>query len=68
MTEQHRPEMPEQVSCEICMKEVPKTEAMNAEGSEYVLYFCGLDCYHKWSGDKAGAPGEKPAPEAVPKA
>ena len=27
-----------------------------------------LDCYHKWSGDKAGAPGEKPAPEAVPKA
>ena len=68
MTEQHRSGMPEQVSCEICMKEVPKTEAMNAEGSEYVLYFCGLDCYQKWTSEEAGKPGAKPAPEAVPKA
>lgn len=67
MTEQRRPEMPEQVSCEICMKEVPTSEAMNAEGSEYVLYFCGLDCYQRWSHGNAAEPGAKPAPEAVPK-
>lgn len=68
MTEQQKPAMPEQVSCEICMKEVPKTVAMNAEGGEYVLYFCGLDCYQKWSGGEAGKAGAKPVPEAAPKA
>ncbi len=61
MVEPRKPEMPEQISCEICLKEVPRTEAMNAEGSEYVLYFCGLECYEKWSGDKtATGAGEKP--------
>jgi ribosome-binding protein aMBF1 (putative translation factor) len=63
MVEPHKPEMPEQISCEICLKEVPRTEAMNAEGSEYVLYFCGLDCYQKWSADKTAtdAGGKPPA-------
>jgi ribosome-binding protein aMBF1 (putative translation factor) len=54
MVDHPKPELPEQIACEICMKEVPKTEALNAEGAEYVLYFCGLDCYRKWSGDQPG--------------
>ncbi len=39
------------VSCEICLKEIPKSEAKTAEGSDYVLYYCGLDCYEKWQQD-----------------
>ena len=38
----------EQVACEICIKEVPKSEAQSSEASDYVLYFCGIDCYEKW--------------------
>jgi hypothetical protein len=61
MVEHPKPELPEQIACEICMKEVPKTEALNAEGAEYVLYFCGLDCYTKWSGEHPGQSDEASA-------
>ena len=37
-----------QVACEICMKEIPQSEAMVAEATDYVLHFCGLECYAKW--------------------
>ena len=41
------------VSCEICLREIPKSEAKSGEAGDYVLYFCGLDCYGKWqSGDE----------------
>ncbi len=50
---------PERVSCEICLKDVPKSEAAMAEARDYVAYFCGLDCYRKWI--------EQRAPEAPPK-
>ena len=39
----------EVIACEICIKEIPKSEAKVAEASEYVYYFCGSDCYAKWS-------------------
>jgi len=38
----------EKMPCEMCLKEIPKSEAKTAEGSDYVLHFCGLDCYEKW--------------------
>lgn len=38
----------EHVNCDICMKEIPASEAKNAEASDYVAHFCGLDCYDKW--------------------
>lgn len=37
-----------QVSCEVCMKEVPMSEATSVEATDYVLHFCGLECYAKW--------------------
>ena len=40
--------MVERVFCEVCLKEVPKSEAAMAEARDYVAYFCGLDCYRKW--------------------
>lgn len=40
------------IKCEICMKEVPQSEARSAEAKEYVMHFCGLDCYSKWEETK----------------
>ncbi len=42
----------EQVACEVCLKEVPKSESKVDEASDYVLYFCGIDCYEKWRGEE----------------
>ena len=36
------------IKCEICLKEVPKSEAKIAEAQDYVMHFCGLDCYDRW--------------------
>jgi hypothetical protein len=38
----------ELIACEVCLKEVPKSESKVDEASDYVLYFCGIDCYEKW--------------------
>jgi Domain of unknown function (DUF3330) len=54
---------PESVKCEVCLKEVPASEATVPEASDYFVHFCGLECYAKWKeqGDKAkalaGGPG-----------
>jgi len=47
MNDTHKPE-DEHVKCDVCMKEIPASEAKNAEASDYVAHFCGLDCYDKW--------------------
>lgn len=39
---------PEHVACVVCLKEVPYTEAQHDEGSDYVMHFCGLECYKMW--------------------
>ena len=39
----------EQISCEVCLKEIPLSEAKSEEATDYVVYFCGLDCYETWS-------------------
>jgi uncharacterized protein (DUF736 family) len=38
----------ELVECEVCLKEIPASEAKNEEASDYVLHFCGLECFDKW--------------------
>ena len=38
----------DQVECEVCLKEIPVSEAKSEEASGYVAHFCGLDCYDKW--------------------
>jgi hypothetical protein len=46
----------EQVPCEVCLKEIPVSEAKIAEAADYVAYFCGLECYTRWK-DQTGKPG-----------
>lgn len=48
MPEKIVPKEPEHVACEVCMKQIPKDVATSAEGEEYVVHFCGLECYTKW--------------------
>jgi hypothetical protein len=36
------------VACDVCLREVPASEARSEEASDYVMYFCGLECYGKW--------------------
>ena len=49
MTEDEKSTSEQLVQCEICLKEIPKSEAKSAEAQDYVMHFCGLDCYEKWS-------------------
>lgn len=48
MNEQKKSTEAENVPCEVCLKEIPPSEAKIEEASDYALYFCGLDCYDKW--------------------
>jgi len=48
MTEVKKPPQDEMVACEICMKEIPTSEAKSAEATDYVIHFCGTECYAKW--------------------
>lgn len=38
----------DKVACEVCLKEIPRSEAKTEEAMDYVVHFCGLDCYQKW--------------------
>lgn len=48
MTTNDKPVEVVHVSCEICMKEVPLNEAINPETADYIVHFCGLECYEQW--------------------
>lgn len=46
-----KPEVPaedEKVACEVCLKEIQRSEATSTEVTDYVAHFCGLECYDKW--------------------
>ncbi|MEO1750439.1 DUF3330 domain-containing protein [Thiofaba sp. EF100] len=51
---------PEMVKCEVCLKEIPASESKNVEAVEYVMYFCGLECYAIWSRQDADQPRQEP--------
>lgn len=46
------------INCEICLKEVPQSEAKTSEAEEYVIWFCGLECYEKWKNSKDNSKGK----------
>jgi hypothetical protein len=39
---------PARVSCAVCRRELAADQALNQEGEDYVLWFCGIACYEKW--------------------
>jgi hypothetical protein len=40
--------VPQRVPCKVCQHEIPLSEAFVPEASDYVAYFCSLDCYASW--------------------
>lgn len=48
MIEQKKIIEPEKVACEVCLKEIPLSEATSVKATDYIVYYCGLDCYDKW--------------------
>lgn len=59
MNEKIKPVDPETVACEICMKEIPPSEAKSEEASDYVLHYCSLECYAKWKKQNGKNQNEK---------
>lgn len=53
MTKEDKPIDVELIDCEVCMKELPKSEALVPEATDYVVYFCGLDCLERWKSQRA---------------
>jgi len=49
-----KPAESEVVQCEICLKEIPASEAQSAEAEDYIAHFCGIECYDRWK--KQGKP------------
>lgn len=48
MVESNKSSQYKMVECEVCLKEIPKSEAKSEEATDYIAHFCGLDCYSKW--------------------
>jgi len=63
MATSSNPVEPALVSCEVCQKEVPISEAIVPEANDYFVHFCGIECYEKWKRQ-----GGKPREPAVPPA
>jgi len=38
----------QKIACEVCKKLIPKDAALHAEGQDYVLHFCNLECLDYW--------------------
>lgn len=64
MTKEDKPIDVELIACEVCMKELPKSEALVAEATDYVVYFCGLDCYERWKSQRS-KPGDQAKKSAL---
>lgn len=48
------------VACGICLREVPESEARNGEATDYVIHFCGLECYAEWRKQSADKGRQEP--------
>jgi hypothetical protein len=48
MIEQKKIIEPEKVACEVCMKEIPLSEATSVKATDYIVYYCGIECYDQW--------------------
>ena len=65
MIKKARPADPQSVFCEVCLKAVPKSEALMSEGKDYVAYFCGAPCYDRWRGERAPQPSSQAGQEGL---
>ena len=43
---------PERVFCKVCLKPVPRSEAVITEERDFTAYFCSAACYDRWGGER----------------
>ncbi|MGA7951100.1 MAG: DUF3330 domain-containing protein [Thiobacillaceae bacterium] len=36
------------LTCEMCLTELPESDAIREEAADYIAHFCGLDCLELW--------------------
>jgi YHS domain-containing protein len=61
MTAPTHPALPEQrVACSVCRKEIPLSSALTPQGADYVLYFCGAECYEEFAAEQRASPPKQP--------
>lgn len=53
MTKEDKPIDVELIACEVCLKEIAKSEALGPEATDYIVYFCGLECHESWKRQRA---------------
>ncbi len=51
-------------TCCECCKEIPLDAALTPEGTEYVLHFCGLECYQRFQARASAAAETSAEPSA----
>lgn len=51
------------LNCTTCINEIPHSEAFSPEAVDYVLYYCGIECYELWERDREA--GRGPPSEGV---
>ncbi len=61
----HKPEEPEHLSCDVCLKEIPASTAHTAEGGDYLYHFCGVECLEAWKRKQRDEGGPLNHPEDV---
>ncbi len=42
----------EKIACHVCKKMIPRATALHAEGRDYVLHFCDIECLDYWKKEK----------------
>lgn len=52
MVEKPGKDAKEWVTCAVCEKQVAMAEALTTEDPDYLLYFCGQECYDEWAADE----------------
>lgn len=48
MDTRNKPIELEHVACDVCLKEIPWSQAIVPESTDYVVHFCGLAFYAEW--------------------
>ena len=46
------------VACEVCLTEIPASEAKSSEAVDYVCYFCGTECFEQWQRQAGAQPAD----------
>ena len=52
MSKVNKRDYQDKIPCEICLKEVPPSEAEISEASDYIRYYFGVDCFAIWKNQK----------------